>query len=525
MSRKTQILVSSALVAALGLTGCTSNGVNENAEKLNQSQSQLSRDHHVTTSGAMTQKPSEHITSINKGGAAAALAASQLAFASAPKAYVTRTRQADAVVILGAEAARQGAPLLLLDSAESAQKELKKEIERLQVKEVILPEKSDLTAAEKALFGDAQVTEVGIAEDMTTGSPAETSPVSGPDAFTVLTTAATAKDAGSAAAVATLRGAGAAVTELEAADPRATAKTVEALKAAGSAPLVAVGKEFASSDEFEGLAESALAGVQLPGGGQVVFPYRRFVALYGHPGTAGLGLLGEQGPEESVARVKELAAEYQPFSTEPVQPAFELIATIASSAAGKDGKYSSAAPISKLLPYVEAAEKAGVYVVLDLQPGRNDFLSQAKLYEELLKKPNVGLALDPEWRLGPGQRHMVQIGSVDASEINEVSEWLATLTRENKLPQKILVLHQFRLSMIRNREQVKVDHPELATVMHADGNGTPESKFATWNALQKDLPDGMWLAWKNFIDEDSPTFTPERTFETVNPKPWFVSYQ
>ena len=40
-----------------------------------------------------------------------------------------------------------------------------------------------------------------------------------------------------------------------------------------------------------------------------------------------------------------------------------------------------------------------MYVVLDLQPGRSNFLDQAKLYEPLLRLPHVGLALDPEWRL------------------------------------------------------------------------------------------------------------------------------
>jgi hypothetical protein len=32
------------------------------------------------------------------------------------------------------------------------------------------------------------------------------------------------------------------------------------------------------------------------------------------------------------------------------------------------------------------------------------------------------------------------------------------------------------------------------------------------------------MAWKNFYDEDTPTFTPEQTME-VDPAPWFVSYQ
>jgi len=35
--------------------------------------------------------------------------------------------------------------------------------------------------------------------------------------------------------------------------------------------------------------------------------------------------------------------------------------------------------------------------------GLHLFLDQAKRYAPLLRMPNVGLALDPEWRLGPGQ--------------------------------------------------------------------------------------------------------------------------
>lgn len=523
MSRTSKLIVSFALAASVVLTGCTG-GINESAEKQNQTQTQLSRDHFVTASGAMTNKPSPQFTTINAGGAAASIAASKAAFGSAPKVFVARATEADGVVIQAKEAVRQGAPLLLIGSSATEQNELAAEIKRLQVKEVVFPAGAMLQETDPDIFGnDLKITD-NPQQQGTTFDESKVAKES-PGTFAIFTTAASAQDPGSAAAIATLQSAGGTIQELESADPRATSSTIEAIKSLADKTAVAVGKDFADSEEFAGLAESAMAGIQLPGGGQVVFPYRRFVALYGHPGTAALGLLGEQGPEESVSRVQELVAEYQPYSTEPVQPAFEIIATIASAAPGADGKYSSATPVEKLMPYIDAAERAGVYVVLDLQPGRNDFLSQAKLYEQLLKKPHVGLALDPEWRLKPGQKHMVQIGSVSASEINEVSAWLAELTRENKLPQKIFVLHQFRLSMIRDRDRVKVDHPELATVMHADGNGGPESKFATWNALKKDLPEGMWLAWKNFIDEDSPTFTPERTFETVTPKPWFVSYQ
>lgn len=263
---------------------------------------------------------------------------------------------------------------------------------------------------------------------------------------------------------------------------------------------------------------------ELPGGGTTLFPGRRMVALYGTPGTGALGLLGEQGPDEALARAAALASEYQPFSEEPVIPAFEVIATVASSDPGSTGDYTSYVDRDRLAQWVEAAGEADTYVVLDLQPGTEDFTTQAKAFEDLLLLPHVGLALDPEWRLQPGQRHMEQIGQVSAAEINETTQWLAGLVAEHRLPEKLVILHQFQARMIPDRAEV-AEREGLVLMVHADGNGSAEQKQETWRSLKKDLPSGMRLGWKNFIDEDSPTFTPERTMTEVSPQPWFVSYQ
>lgn len=56
--------------------------------------------------------------------------------------------------------------------------------------------------------------------------------------------------------------------------------------------------------------------------------------------------------------------------------------------------------------------------------------------------------MDPEWKLGPDQVPLKQIGGMDAAEINETAHWLADLTARTALPQKLLVVHQFWLSMI-----------------------------------------------------------------------------
>ncbi len=196
---------------------------------------------------------------------------------------------------------------------------------------------------------------------------------------------------------------------------------------------------------------------EIPGGGLIMFGEgdgRRLVAVYGHPVTSALGVLGEQGPEEGVDRLRSIMEGYGADGL-IVVPAFEIIATVASAGAGGDGDYSSETARDVIRPWIEIAAANDVYVVLDLQPGRTDFLTQAKIYEEFLRLPHVGLALDPEWRLKPDQVHLRQIGTVDAAEINRVVEWLAAIVRDEALPQKLFIVHQFRFSMITNRSLIE----------------------------------------------------------------------
>ena len=235
--------------------------------------------------------------------------------------------------------------------------------------------------------------------------------------------------------------------------------------------------------------------------------------------------MGERDPQGSVDYVKDLVAQYQPLEPDQkVIPAFEIIATVASEFPGEDGDYSNEADPEELIPYIDAIVAAGGYAVLDLQPGRANFLDQAKRYEELLKRPNVGLALDAEWRIGPDEAPLSRVGHVEAAEVNETSEWLARLVSDNQLPQKAFVLHQFQLQMLPDRDNIRTDHPELAYVLHADGHGVAEEKFGTWNAMLQGLNPSWFMAWKNFFDEDKPMFTPQQTYD-VAPRPWFVSYQ
>jgi hypothetical protein len=341
-----------------------------------------------------------------------------------------------------------------------------------------------------------------------------------PDALGVIVLSASLPT--DAAALATARSAGAHVLEVTSGDPRSSPEAAAYIADHPHDPVIALGAPFA---KISYPLAAVRKGLKQPAGGYLALGDRLYAAMYGHPGAPQLGVLGEQGVRASVARVERLARKYRRVTDRTVVPTFEIIATVASSSAGKDKDYSTEASIATLTPLVDAAQKAGVYVVLDLQPGRTDFLTQAKRYRSLLERPNVGLALDPEWRLKPKQKHLTQIGSVSVAEVNRTGAWLADLTRTKALPQKLFVLHQFSLAMIRDRSRLDTSHPELATVIHVDGSGPQGAKQGTWKTLRRGAPAGVGWGWKNFIDEDSPMLNVPQTWRKVRPHPDLVTYQ
>jgi hypothetical protein len=252
-------------------------------------------------------------------------------------------------------------------------------------------------------------------------------------------------------------------------------------------------------------------------------PANLYVALYGHPGSSVLGVMGEQPVRAAADRAAAVAAQYNGFGRRVV-PSFEIITTVASSEAGSDGDYSNEFPDSKFVPWIEEADRRGMYVICDLQPGRSTFPSQAREIESLLRYRNVGLALDPEWRVGPNERPGGgRIGTVDGVEVNQTIDYLDGLIRRFGLPPKMFVVHQFTPSMVTNKALIR-GTDNVIVVFQMDGFGTLELKLGSWNRMVADLPAGALVGWKNFYDEDRPTPTPAQTM-AVTPTPVYVSYQ
>jgi hypothetical protein len=224
----------------------------------------------------------------------------------------------------------------------------------------------------------------------------------------------------------------------------------------------------------------------LPRGGRSILPEFRVVAYYGAPQSRELGALGIGSPDGAVRRLERQA---RPYGTKnrPVLPALELITVIANADPGDDGAYRSRQKDAVIRRYLRAARRAKALLLLDIQPGRSDFFTEATRLKKWLEEPDVGLALDPEWRVQEGEVPGQIIGHVEAREVNATSAWLAQLVADEKLPEKLFVIHQFTDDMVD--EAALKPRDGLATVLNVDGFGNQAVKKAKYRDFTRQAPD------------------------------------
>jgi hypothetical protein len=259
---------------------------------------------------------------------------------------------------------------------------------------------------------------------------------------------------------------------------------------------------------------------QLPRGGREVLPRYRVVAFYGNPTSAELGTLGIGRPDAMVARLERQARPYDRHRR-PVMPALELISVVAASDPGEGGRYSLRAGDAVIARYLRAARRAKALLLLDIQPGHSDFFTETVRLRRWLRQPDVGLALDPEWRVGPGQVPGQVIGRVDSREVNATTAWLAQLVASHNLPQKLVVIHQFTDDMVD--ETALKARRGLAMVLNADGFGSAPVKISKYHRFTRQSP-GFGSGFKLFYHEDLGLMSPRRVLH-LRPPPDFVVYE
>lgn len=307
-------------------------------------------------------------------------------------------------------------------------------------------------------------------------------------------------------------------------DPTPTATAAEA-----SGQLVPTGAATARPPVAPAVATAPTAGGQAasttsdPPPANALLPKYRILAYYGHPGSSSMGILGEFNKDDLLAKLKDQAAAYEEADpTRPVMPAFELIASVAQPDPGNDGTYLLHTGPQILDEYADFTAQHGIQLILDVQIGRSSVADEIEAVRPWLERPNVQLALDPEFAMAEGEIPGNTIGGIDASDVAYAQRTLAKLAADKGLPPKILIVHQFFESMIRNRGELK-PVPGVQLVIDVDGFGQPSDKTAVYNQFNGDGHvqfDGIKLFYK----QDDPLMTPQDVL-ALRPAPDVVIYQ
>ncbi|HJU72952.1 MAG TPA: hypothetical protein VJ717_04335 [Gemmatimonadaceae bacterium] len=263
----------------------------------------------------------------------------------------------------------------------------------------------------------------------------------------------------------------------------------------------------------------------LPGS---ILPNKRILAYYGNPLSKRMGILGEVPPNEMLDRLdKEVARWAKADTTTPIVPALHLIVTVAQAHPGKDGKYRARMDSSLIERVYGWAQRHNALMFLDVQVGLSTVRAELPWLEKYLSRPNVHLALDPEFAMKTGKRPGTVIGSMNEDDINYATGFLSGVVQKYQLPPKVLVIHRFTQNMLRNYKQIRLD-PRVQIVINMDGWGNPSLKRGSYERYVYQEPiqfTGFKLFYKN--DRRKPGWrlmTPEEVL-ALNPRPVYIQYQ
>ena len=259
-----------------------------------------------------------------------------------------------------------------------------------------------------------------------------------------------------------------------------------------------------------------------------ILPFKRIVAYYGNLYSKKMGVLGEYPPKELWRKLNaEVDAWEKADPSTPVQPAIHYIAAVGQGIPMKDGSYCKRMPDAQIDSALAIARMGHAIVFLDLQVGLSNVRKEVPALEKYLKMPQVNLGIDPEFSMKDGSIPGRKIGTMDASDINFCSDYLAKLVRKNHLGPKILIVHRFTQGMIKNYKNIKL-HPEVQIVMNMDGWGEPVLKRDTYRQYIYKEPvqfTGFKLFYKNDLRKAPHIMLTPSDLMKLKPHPIYIQYQ
>jgi hypothetical protein len=262
----------------------------------------------------------------------------------------------------------------------------------------------------------------------------------------------------------------------------------------------------------------------LPGS---ILPNKRIVAFYGNPLQKRMGILGALPPDDMLAKLdREVAKWNAADSTMPVQPALQLITVVAQDAAGTSGKYRMRMDSALIEKVYGWAQRRNALLFLDVQVGQGTLQEELPRLSNFLKRPDVHLAIDPEFSMKHGHVPGTKIGTFDANDVNYASSFLAQLVTAEHLPPKVLVVHRFTRDMLTGYKRITLD-PRVQIVIDMDGWGPPSLKRESYRAYVAKYPveyTGFKLFYHNDTKNGGRLMTPADVL-ALHPKPVYIQYQ
>jgi hypothetical protein len=266
------------------------------------------------------------------------------------------------------------------------------------------------------------------------------------------------------------------------------------------------------------------APAPLPGS---ILPQKRIVAFYGNPLQKRMGILGALPPDEMLAKLdREVAAWNAADSTMPVQPALHLIAVVAQDAPGTSGKYRMRMDSALIERVYGWAQRRNALLFLDVQVGQGTLQEELPRLATFFKRPDVHLAIDPEFSMKHHEVPGKKIGTFDADDVNYASSFLARLVTSEQLPPKVLVVHRFTRDMLTGYKRITLD-ARVQIVIDMDGWGPPSLKRESYRAYVAKYPveyTGFKLFYHNDTKKGSRMMTPADVL-ALHPKPVYIQYQ
>jgi hypothetical protein len=254
------------------------------------------------------------------------------------------------------------------------------------------------------------------------------------------------------------------------------------------------------------------------GGKHRLLPRHRVVSYWGAPG--GSGILGRTTANGAHKRLARQARPYRRLGDEPVIRAFDLVATIATTCASRRDKCRIRQPRRLIRRYLNEVREFDGRLLLDIQPARSSFLDEVQHWRPFLAQPDVDLAIDPEWNVGRHGEPGETVGSTNADQVNALTRRLERIISTEHLPPKLLVIHQFRRSSVKRRDDI-IRRDDVDITLNFDGIGAPAPKRRGYHRLSSTtLFDGFSL----FYELDTDLMSPRQVLR-LRPEPHYVMYQ